>query len=222
MRQYILLSSSVVKKSNTNFFMSFIIGKKVKMDRVWNEKGVPVPVTIINAGPVVVTQIKSPEKDGYKAIQVGYDQSIKKITKSLAGHFKDNGKFRYTREFKNSLDKEYVVGESIDVSTFVVGDKLRVTGFEKGRGFQGVVKRHGFHGGPKTHGQKNRHRAPGSLGPTAPQRVVPGKKMAGRMGNDKVTLRNVKVVSVDKENNIIAIKGQAPGSRKGILLIEKM
>ncbi len=211
--------------------MPFIIGKKVKMDQVWDEKGNVIPVTVINAGPVVVTQIKNKEKDGYQSFQVGYDGSAKKISKQLEGHLsitdengtkKLLGKFRHIKEFKKTNDNEnYQVGDSIDVSAFAKGDRIKITGWEKGRGFQGVVKRHGFHGGPKTHGQKNRLRAPGSLGPTAPQRVVKGKKMAGRMGNERVTLRNVLIVDINKEQNILLIKGPVPGNLKNILLIQK-
>ena len=201
--------------------MPFIIGRKVKMDQVWDENGNITPVTVINAGPVVVTQIKTKDKDGYEAFQIGYDNSAKHISKALAGHLKDLGKFRHIKEFKKTVEENYNIGDSIDVSAFAKGDRITITGWEKGRGFQGVVKRHGFHGGPKTHGQKNRLRAPGSLGPTAPQRVVKGKKMAGRMGNERVTLRNVLIVDINKEQNILLIKGPVPGNLKNILLIQK-
>jgi len=201
--------------------MPFIIGRKVKMDQVWDEKGNVTPVTVISAGPVVITQIKNKEKDGYESFQVGYDNSAKHITKALAGHLKNLGKFRHIKEFKKKGDENYNLGDTIDVSAFAKGDRVTITGWEKGRGFQGVVKRHGFHGGPKTHGQKNRLRSPGSIGPTAPQRVMKGKKMAGRMGNERVTLRKVEVVDIDKEKNILLIKGPVPGNAKNILLIQK-
>jgi len=202
--------------------MPFLIGKKVKMDQIWDEEGKVNPVTIISAGPVVVTQVKTKERDGYEAFQVGYDNSAKHISKALAGHLKNLGKFRYLREFRKlNPDENYQVGDTIDVSSFSKGDRVTIVGYEKGRGFQGVVKRHGFHGGPKTHGQKNRLRAPGSLGPTAPQRVVKGRKMAGRMGNERVTLRKVLVLGVDKEKNLLIVKGPVPGSSKNILLIQK-
>jgi len=191
------------------------------MDQIWNEKGNVIPVTVINAGPVVITQIKNKEKDGYEAFQVGYDNSAKHVTKALAGHLKSLGKFRHIKEFKKKGDENYNLGDTIDVSAFAKGDRVIVTGWEKGRGFQGVVKRHGFHGGPKTHGQKNRLRAPGSIGATAPQRVMKGKKMAGRMGNERVTLRKVEVVDIDKEKNLLLIKGPVPGNAKNILLIHK-
>lgn len=201
--------------------MSFIVGRKLKMDQVWQGEKV-VPVTLIEAGPVVITQIKTTEKDGYQAIQVGFDNSAKKLNKSIAGHLKNLGNFRVLKEFKVSDVSNYKVGDTIDVSVFNPGDKLRITGNEKGRGYQGVVKRHGFHGGPKTHGQKNRFRAPGSIGATAPQRVLKGRKMAGRMGGDTVTLRKVKVVEINKEKNILTIKGQIPGATRGLVVIEKM
>jgi large subunit ribosomal protein L3 len=201
--------------------MPFIIGRKVKMDQIWDEKGNVTPVTVINAGPVIVTQVKTKDKDGYEAFQIGYDNSAKHISKALAGHLKTLGKFRHIKEFKKREEENYNVGDTIDVSAFAKGDRVTITGWEKGRGFQGVVKRHGFHGGPKTHGQKNRHRSPGSLGPTAPQRVVKGKKMAGRMGNERVTLRKVLIVDADKEKNILMIRGSVPGNSKSILLIQK-
>lgn len=191
------------------------------MDQVWEGSKV-IPVTVIEAGPVVITQVKGKEKDGYDAFQLGYDTSIKKITKPMAGHLKELGKFRHIKEFKKkSKEQNYNVGDTIDVSVFSKGDKLTIVGYEKGRGFQGVVKRHGFHGGPKTHGQKNRLRAGGSLGATAPQRVIKGRKMAGRMGVERVTLKNVLVVGVDKEKNQLIIKGPVPGNKKSIILIEK-
>jgi len=193
------------------------------MDQIWDDNGKVTPVTVVSAGPVIVTQVKTKEKDGYEAFQVGYDNTAKHLSKSIIGHLKDLGKFRVLREFKKQGDESYVVGDSITVEAFAPGDKIRITGTEKGRGFQGVVKRHGFHGGPKTHGQKNRLRAPGSLGPTAPQRVVPGKKMAGRMGGETVTLKKVPVVAIDAEKNLLFIKGGIPGSgnQKSLVIIQK-
>ena len=199
------------------------------MDQVWDEHGKVVPVTIIQAGPVTVTQVRTPAKDNYSAVQVGFDNTAKHITKPMAGHLKkligENGsplKFRYVREFRTKGEETYETGKVISVSEFQKGDTIRITGIEKGRGFQGVVKRHGFHGGPKTHGQKNRLRAPGSIGATAPQRVQPGKKMAGRMGNETVTLRNVPVVQIDAEKNLLYVKGAVPGNNRTIVLIQKM
>ncbi len=200
------------------------------MDQVWDEQGKVIPVTILQAGPVTVTQVRTPEKEKYSAIQVGFDSSIKRVTKPMQGHLKklasEEGaspvKFRYLREFRVNSTEGFETGKVLNVSEFQKGDKLRITGIEKGRGFQGVVKRHGFHGGPKTHGQKNRHRAAGSLGATAPQRVMPNKKMAGRMGNDTVTLRNIPVVQIDAEKNLLYVKGPVPGNAKTIVIIQKM
>ena len=204
--------------------MPFIIGKKIKMDQVWSENGKMIPVTHLSVGPVVVTQVKTKEKDGYDAYQVGYDSSIKKVTKPQAGHLKKSGDkiFRILRECRTASPVEYAVGDVIDASAFKKDDLLILTGEEKGRGFQGVVKRHGFHGGPKTHGQKNRLRAPGSLGATAPQRVLIGKKLAGRMGNETVTLRKVRVIDVDVEKGIVSVKGPVPGNARKLVLIKTM
>ncbi len=204
--------------------MPFIIGKKIKMDQLWSENGKVLPVTHISVGPVVVTQVKTKEKDGYDAYQVGYDSSIKKVTKPQAGHLKKSGDkiFRILRECRTTGPVDYKVGDVIDASAFQKDDLLILTGEEKGRGFQGVVKRHGFHGGPKTHGQKNRLRAPGSLGATAPQRVLIGKKLAGRMGNETVTLRKVRVIEVNAEKGILTVKGAVPGNARKLVLIKTM
>ncbi len=201
--------------------MAFIIGKKIKMDSTWDEDGKVIPVTKVQAGPVVVTQVRTNEKDGYEAFCVGFDNSAKNLSKPVLGHLKDLGKFRYMHEFRKTNDEEsYKVGDVIDVSVFEKGNKVKVTGKDKGRGFQGVVKRHGFSGGPKTHGNKDQQRTPGSIGSTGPQRVIKGKKMAGHMGDKTVTIKNLMVVGIDKENNTIDIKGGIPGNRNGIIFIE--
>jgi large subunit ribosomal protein L3 len=206
--------------------MTAIIGKKLKMSQIWKGEKV-IPVTLIQAGPVVVTQVKTSEKDKYEAIQVGFDSGSKRMKKPALGHLKELKKFRYLKEFrldkKSFADekKEYKVGDMLDVSQFAEGDKVAVSGLNKGRGFQGTVKRHGFHGGPKSHGQKDRLRAPGSIGSTAPQRVMPGRKMAGRMGQERKTIKNLEVVSIDKENNILAVKGAVPGMKGTMLEISK-
>lgn len=194
------------------------------MDQVWSENGRVTPVTHLSVGPVVITQVKTKEKDGYDAFQAGYDSSIKRVSKPIAGHLKKSGEklFRILKEFRTSDTAAYAAGDVIDVSSFKIGDMLKITGEEKGRGFQGVVKRHGFHGGPKTHGQKNRLRAPGSLGATAPQRVLKGKKMAGRTGNETVTLRRVPVVAVDAEKGILTVKGAVPGNARKLVFIQTM
>lgn len=205
--------------------MSFILGKKLKMTQVWKGDRM-IPVTLIKAEPNVVTQIRNKENDGYTAIQVGFDASKKHLKKPEKGHFEKvkaqnpeihNVNFRHLKEFRIDSAENYKVGDIIDVSIFKEGDKVKISGLNKGRGFQGVVKRHGFGGGPKTHGQKNRYRAPGSIGSTAPQRVLPGRKMAGRMGQERITIKNLKIVEIDSQNNILFIKGAVPGY-KGTLL----
>ncbi len=191
------------------------------MSQIWKDDKV-VPVTLIKVGPVTITQLRTKEKDNYEAVQMGFDATKKRLNKPMAGHLKNLGNFRYLREFRFDKrqakpEKECKVGDVLDVSQFEEGDKVKVSGLNKGRGFQGVVKRHGFHGGPKTHGQKDRLRAPGSIGATAPQRVMPHKKMAGRMGQERTTIKNLEIAGIDKENNILMIKGAVPGM-KGTLL----
>ena len=195
--------------------MKFILGKKVKMTQIWlGDK--QIPVTVLQAGPVTVTQIRGTEKDGYEAVQVGFDKSDKPANKPLAGHLKGLGNFKTLKEFRVE-GTELKVGDVIDVAQFAEGDVIKISGLSKGRGFQGVVKRHGFHGGPKTHGQKNRHRAPGSIGSTATQRVVPGRKMAGHMGLERFSIKNLKVAAIDKEQNLLMVHGPVPGMRGTII-----
>ncbi|MBN2197807.1 50S ribosomal protein L3 [Candidatus Wolfebacteria bacterium] len=200
--------------------MAFILGKKMKMSQIWKDEKV-VPVTFIQAGPITVTQLKTKEKDGYDGIQVGFDATKKTLKKPEKGHLKDLGNFRYLKEFKTE-NSEFKVGDILNVEQFNEGDKIKISGLSKGRGFQGVVKRHGFHGGPKTHGQKDRLRAPGSIGSTGPQRVMPGTKMAGRMGQERKTFKNLRVIQVDKEKNILAIKGAVPGMSGTLLEIQNI
>lgn len=199
--------------------MAFILGKKLKMSQIWKEDKV-IPVTLIQAGPAVVTQVRIKEKDGYDAVQVGFDATKKRLNKPMKGHLKDLGNFRHLREFGVG-DSKFKVGDVLDASQFSEGDKVKVSGLNKGRGFQGVVKRYGFHGGPKTHGQKDRLRAPGSIGATTPQRVMPGKKMAGRMGQERKTIKNLEIAGIDKEKNILMVKGAVPGMRGTIVEIKK-
>lgn len=197
--------------------MKFLLGTKIGMTQIANEKGRVVPVTLVEAGPVVVTQVKSKEKDGYTAIQIGFGEK-KHLTKSLKGHMKNLGSFRWLREYRvdkipNSNPQIPKVGERIDISMFEEGDTVRLSAISKGKGFQGVVKRHGFKGMKKTHGTKEKYRAPGAIGSRFPQHVRKGKRMAGRMGSDRVTRRNVEIVKIDKENNLIAVSGAVPGAR---------
>jgi large subunit ribosomal protein L3 len=185
--------------------MSFILGKKLKMTQIWKE-GKVVPVTVVHAEPNKVSLVRTKEKDGYEAVQVL--------------HGKKKKEFR-NREANPVEVSKFKADDQVTVETFKEGETVRVTGVTKGRGFQGVVKRHGFGGGPKTHGQKNRHRAPGSIGSTAFQRVVPGRRMAGRMGSDRVTIKNLVVAQIDAEHNLIFLRGAVPGARGGMLEIRK-
>ncbi len=185
------------------------------MTQVFDTEGRVTPVTVLSAGPVTVTQVKGKEKDGYTAIQVGFgDKAAKNISKPLAGHLKGKT-FRHLKEFRT--DASMNVGDSVNASAFEVGDLVEVSAISKGKGFQGVVKRHGFKGGPRSHGQKHSERAPGSIGAVWPQRVLKGKRMAGRMGGDRITVKNLKVVAVDQETNTLMISGAIPG-RRGTLV----
>jgi len=197
--------------------MAFILGKKLKMSQIWKDDKI-IPITLISAGPVVITQVRTKEKDGYEAVQIGFGAK-KRLNKPMKGHLKNLGNFRNLKEFKVQSAK-FKVADVLDVSQFQEGDKVKVSGLNKGRGFQGVVKRHGFHGGPKTHGQKNRWRAPGSIGATAPQRVMPHRKMPGRMGQERKTIKNIKILRIDKEKNILMLKGAVPGMKGTLLEIQ--
>ncbi|MGD9116937.1 MAG: 50S ribosomal protein L3 [Dehalococcoidia bacterium] len=201
--------------------VSGIIGKKLGMAQVFAESGEAEAVTAIEAGPCVVTQVKTMDKEGYKAAQLGFGEA-KRINSPEKGHLKKLGQFRYLREFRLAADAEVKVGDKVDVGLFKEGDLIDVTGVSKGKGFAGVVKRHGFAGGPKTHGQSDRHRAPGSIGATtSPGRVLKGKRMAGHMGSERVTVSHLKVYKADPERNLLLVKGAVPGARNGLLLIEK-
>lgn len=199
--------------------MKFILGTKEKMIQVFDKEGMAYPVTVITAGPVVVTQIKNEDKDKYSAVQVAFgERSKKRINKPLRGHLKDLGDFRHLKEFKLRKDSPaYQVGDKIDLSIFAVGDKVTVSSISKGKGFQGVVKRHGFAGGRRSHGQKHSEREPGSIGSAGVQRVFKGVRMAGRMGSDRITVKNLKVIQIDKSNNQLLVKGAIAG-RKGTLV----
>ena len=199
--------------------MKFILGTKEKMTQTFDKDGLVAAVTVIQAGPVVVTQVKNKEKDDYSAVQVAFgEKKEKNINKPLKGHFKGLGNFWYSKEFRLENDAtDYKVGDKIDLSIFEVGDEVTVSSISKGKGFQGVVKRHGFHGGRRSHGQKHSEREPGSIGATGPQRVFKGTKMGGRMGSDRVTVKSLKVVQIDKESNQLLVKGAIAG-RKGTLV----
>ncbi len=201
--------------------MKFILGTKENMTEYFDEKGHAVPVTIVKAGPTVVTQVKTKETDGYNAVQVGFgEKKEKNINKALKGHLKGLGNFRFIKEFAQKEEPTCKSGESFNVSDlFNVGDKVQVSGVSKGKGFQGVVKRHGFHGGPRTHGQKHSEREPGSIGGGLRTRVPKGMRMGGRMGSDRITQKNLKVIYIDKESNIMLIKGAIPGVRGSLVEI---
>lgn len=197
--------------------MKFILGEKKNMSQIFDEKGLVIPVTVIKAGPVTVTQIKTLESDGYDAVQVGYgDQKESRKNKPELGHSKKA--FKVIKENRISEDQiDVKVGDTIDASTFEEGDMVTAVATSKGKGFQGVVKRWNFGGGPRTHGNKHTERSPGSIGATGPQRVFKGKKMGGRMGSDRVTLPSVKIVHVNKETGEILVRGAIPG-RRGTLV----
>jgi large subunit ribosomal protein L3 len=200
--------------------MAGLLGRKIGMTQLYREN-LEIAVTAIEAGPCCVTQVKTAEKDKYNAVQIGFGE-FKRINKPEKGHLKGNGSYRYLRELRLQDDKDYQVGQKIDVGIFKAGDIVQVEGISKGKGFAGGVKRYHFHGGPKTHGQSDRHRAPGSVGSTTtPGRVFKGLRMAGHMGARKVTALNLEVVDVDPAKNIVLLKGAVPGAKGGILLIEK-
>lgn len=203
-----------------------LLGKKTGMTRIFDENGNVIPVTIVEAGPCLVTQIKTKDNDGYDAIQLGFDEKkLKSTIKPLIGHFKKSGVTpkRFLAEFRDFDLKDLKLGQQLSVDIFSEGDKITVQGISKGKGFQGVVKRHGFGGGSVTHGQSDRLRAPGSIGASSyPSRVFKGQRMAGRMGAAKVSVRNLKIVKIDKDQNLIFIKGAIPGHINGyVKLIKK-
>lgn len=203
-----------------------IIGRKIGMTQLFQESGEAMVVTAIQAGPSVVTQIKSRERDGYDAVQVGFiENKVKQSRLSSAekGHLRGLENVRYLREFRTDDISSVKRGDKVDVGFLKQGDLINVTGFSKGKGFAGVVKRYHFAGGPKTHGQTDRHRAPGSIGATTfPGRVLKGKRMAGHMGNRRVTARKVEVIKADPESNLLLVKGAVPGATGGLLIIERV
>jgi len=205
--------------------MKFILAKKLNMSQIFDEKGKVIPVTILETGPVKIIQIKTKEKDGYAAIQIGFGKK-KNISKPLKGHLKNTGNFRWIREFRldrepieSSTIKEYKVGDTIKVDIFEIGEQIKIMGKSRGKGFQGVVKRHGFHGKDATHGVKHAHRQPGSIGATTPEHVIKGKKMAGRTGGENITVKKVKVIKIEPENNLLYLQGAIPGKRGTLIEI---
>jgi large subunit ribosomal protein L3 len=205
--------------------MKGIIGKKVGMTQIFDAQGTVTPVTVIQAGPCYVTQVRTAENDGYTAVQLGYEETkAQRLTRGQLGHLKRNNlpALRYLREFRlRKGDASVQEGAKITVSAFAIGDRVDVVGTSKGRGFAGTVKRHHFNRQPKTHGASDRTRAPGSIGQTSqPGRVFKGMRMGGRMGNDRVTAQNLEVMVIDEERNLLAVKGSVPGAKGGLVVIK--
>ncbi|MFC1815309.1 50S ribosomal protein L3 [Thermodesulfobacteriota bacterium] len=202
-----------------------LVGKKLGMMSLFSSEGILHPVTVVQAGPCVVTQIKTIANDGYNALQLGFGEKKKsRLNKSIAGHLKKSGNdsFAILQEFPVDKPDEYKLGQSITLDVFKIGERVDVVGTTKGRGFSGVIKRHGFHGGRKTHGSRS-HRIPGSIGCSAwPAKVIKGKKMPGHYGNDRKTIRNLEIVDIRPEKNLILLKGAVPGFSSGIVAIKKL
>ncbi len=199
--------------------MKALLGTKVGMTHILSEDGVTIPVTLIQAGPCTVTQVKTVDVDGYNAVQIGYGEG-KNLSKAVAGHVKAAKVTpKVIREVRVDGDIELKVGDTIDVNTFEVGESVNVTGTSKGKGFAGTVKRHNFNTSKKTHGGNGNVRKVGSIGSMYPQKVFKGKRMPGRMGHDQVTVKNLTVAYVDAKNNLIGLKGAVPGPRKGVVMI---
>lgn len=197
------------------------MGIKVGMSQVFREDGIVVPVTVVEAGPCVVTQIKTQESDGYEAVQLGFGE-VKIRNKPMTGHFRTSRLARYLKEVKADNINEFQVGQNLTVDVFQPGEFVDVTGRSKGRGFSGVMKRHGFGGGPRTHGQSDRPRAPGSIGGgTTPGKVFKGMKMAGHMGNRRITVKGIEIIRVDPERNLLLLKGGVPGAANYLLEIRR-
>lgn len=202
-----------------------LIGRKIGMTQIFDENGIVIPITLIEAGPCYVTQIRNPEKDGYNAVQLGFEEiKPKRLTGGQLGHLKNNElpPLRFLREFRVK-DPQVTEGDKLEVGEmFAVGEQIDVVGTSKGKGFQGVVKRHGFRGGPKTHGQSDRQRATGSIGATTtPGRVFKGKRMPGHMGFERVTIHNLRVEFVDGERNLMGVRGSIPGPKGGVVMIKE-
>jgi large subunit ribosomal protein L3 len=201
-----------------------LLGRKIGMTQVFSPSGEAIPVTAIEAGPCVVTQIRTVERDGYAAVQIGFGEiKPKNLTKPQQGHLAAAGRLvRYLREFEADNVEEHQVGQILNADLFTPGQMVDVTGTSKGRGFQGVMKRHKFGGGPRTHGQSDRARAPGSIGAgTTPGRVWKNTRMAGRMGNKRVTVQNLEIVEVLPEQHVILVRGSVPGAKNGLVMVRR-
>jgi large subunit ribosomal protein L3 len=197
------------------------LGKKIGMTQLFREDGSVVSVTLIEAGPCVVTQVKTKDCDGYEAVQLGFGE-VKRSNKPMQGHFRPSRASRFLREVKAEDPSDFAVGQTVGVDIFSEGEKVDVIGRSKGRGFAGTMKRHGFGGGPRTHGQSDRARAPGSIGGgTTPGKVFKGLKMAGHMGNRRITVKGLEIVKVDADRNILAVKGGIPGAPNSLVQIRR-
>lgn len=206
--------------------MKGIIGKKVGMTQIFDDSGNAVPCTVIEAGPCYVTQVRTADRDGYTAVQLGFGETkTKRLTQGQLGHLRKNDlpALHHLREFRvRDAELDVEEGQEVKVDVFETGERVDVIGVSKGRGFAGTIKRHGFHRQPKTHGQSDRERAPGAVGMCAtPGRTLKGKKMSGRMGNDRVTIHNLEVVAVDPERNLLAVRGSVPGAKGGIVMVRR-
>ena len=202
-----------------SFIMSFIIGRKIEMTQLFSDDGMVIPVTLIQAEPNTVTQVRTDKTDGYLAIQVGIETKSR-ILKPQVGHLKNLENFSVLREFRVNNDNTLQRGDAISVEVFERGARVDVVGVSKGRGYAGVVKRHHFKGGKATHGNKDQQRMGGSIGSQRQGKVIKGQRMAGRMGDERVTIKNLEVISTDSKTNIIALKGAVPGARGGLIMIK--
>jgi len=221
----------IIKQDNTKMSdkkdttEKFILGIKLGMSQIFDDKAKIIPVTLVQAGPCHILQVKNQGKDGYDAIQLGFSTK-KKSNKPERGHIKKSDAktsgFRYIREFRLTAPSQAKAGEKIGANVFTIGDKLQVTGTSKAKGFQGVVKRHNFRGAPASHGTKHAHRQGGSIGATDPARVFKGTRMAGRMGSDTITVKNIKVVDINEKDNILILKGAMPGNNRSLLKLKKI
>lgn len=201
-----------------------LLGRKIGMTQIFGATGEVIPVTVIEVGPCVVTQVRTKDRDGYEAIQIGFGNvSPKALTKPERGHLAGAGRLvRHLREFEADSVDDHAVGEVLTADQFASGELIDVTGTSKGKGFQGVVRRHGFSGGPRTHGQSDRHRAPGSIGAgTTPGHVWKNTRMAGRMGNRRVTVQNLEVVEVMADRNLLLVRGSIPGAKNGLVMVRR-
>lgn len=201
-----------------------LLGRKVGMTQIFSEAGEVIPVTVLLVGPCVVTQVRTRDRDGYEAVQIGFEEvPTRKLTRPQRGHLREAGMLaRHVREFGAENSGEHSVGDILRVDMFATGQRVDVSGNSKGRGFAGVVKRHGFRGGPKTHGQSDRLRAPGSIGGgTMPSKVWKGQKMAGRMGGKRVTVQNLEVIEVIPDRNLLLVRGAVPGPQNGLIHIRR-